>query len=630
MGFFSPFALLWLLPLVGAIVFFYLLRPKRRDVIVSSVTLWQTALNDTQANAPFQKLRRSLLLILQLLIALLLTLAVARPFFWAKSLGGKATALILDGSASMKATDVFGGRFAEAVAQARELIQRKPTGDSVALVLAGEKPTALCPLTADKEKLLAALNSAYPADVTPDMREALTFAASLVSSRAGAQVTLLTDGAFGRLDEIALGGPHLDFLIIGKRAQNIGITAFDVRDAYAGGAGRQAFVTIQNFDSQTRTFPLELNLNGKLVDAHEITLKPGESRSETFDCLKADEGGILAARLDLKDDLAADNAAYASLTPRRTIKALLVTPGNPFLERGLNADAKVIVDKVIPDVYRISDSSDHDLTVFDDIAPPKDLPPGRYLFWGPKTLNTLAPATSATAPDADRPQILDWSRTHPLMRYVDLANVRLLSARAVTPAPWAVTLAETDSGPLIIAGERGANRSIFVGFAALESDMPLRVAFPIFLSNALQWLTARTGDAGGVLRPGEMVPLAPTAPGTLTVTRPDGKRDSLPAVPGKPTLYAKTDTAGVYGVSGGGINAPFAVSLLSATESNTAPVPRPAVAVTDAIKQNDPTPKTQNPKPQNPLSARRDIWPYVILCALLILAAEWYAYHRRL
>ena len=629
MGFFAPLALLFLIPVGGIITVLYLLRLRRRDVVVSSVMLWAAALQEAQANAPFQKLRRSLLFFLQLLAALLLVAAVARPFVWSKGLGGKATALVLDGSASMKATDVPGERFAEAVQQARSLIANKAAGDAVTIVLAGEKPTTVSPLTADKEKLLASLNAVKPADVTPDMREAISFAGSLVSSRAGAQVTVLTDGAFGRLDEIALGGPHLNFLIIGKRGENVGVTAFDVRDAYAGGVGRQAFVTVQNFSAKARTFPLELTLDEKLLDAHEITLQPGESKSETFDRLKADEGGVLQARMDTTDDLAADNAAYAILAPRRTIKVLLVTAGNPFLERGLNADAKVTVDKVAPEAYRTADSAEHSLTVFDDAAPPTSLPPGRYLFWGPKTLNAQAPVTAANAPDADRPQILDWNRTHPLMRFVDMANVRLLRAKAVTPAPWATTLTESENGPLIIAGERGANRAIFVAFAPLESDMPLRVAFPIFLSNALRWLTANSGDSGGVTRPGEIITLASPNAGAMTITRPDGGRDTLTVAAGRPAIYSKTDTVGVYTARSQGFSQPFAVSLLSVVESNVAPIVRPAVTVTDVAKV-----ETERAGPAGSrlpgLLARRELWPFIILFALLVLGVEWIVYHRRL
>ena len=187
MNFLSPFSLLWLLPIGGAIVTMYLLRLKRKDVPVASVFLWQAVVQDTQANAPFQKLRKNLLLALQLLLALLLAFVIARPFLWASGLGGKTVALVLDASASMRATDDGGSRWNRAVVLAREAIGRKAAGDAVALVWAGDKPVVIAPLTTDREKLFHALDAAKPTDAPGDMREAISFAGTLVASRAGAQ-----------------------------------------------------------------------------------------------------------------------------------------------------------------------------------------------------------------------------------------------------------------------------------------------------------------------------------------------------------------------------------------------------------------------------------------------------------
>lgn len=632
MPFLAPLALLLLAPLGGLIVLLYMLRLKRRDVIVPSVMLWEAILQDTQANAPFQKLKKNLLLFLQLAAILLLVFIVARPFIWSTGMRGRTTAIIVDGSASMRATDVSGGRFAEALRQAEALIKQKGSGDAAAVVLAAEKPVVLCPLTTDREKLLTSLKRAYSTDAPHDMKEAISLAASLVASRAESQVTVVTDGAFGRLDEMALGGPKLGFVLVGTRGENVAITAFDVRDTLGGGTGRQAFVTVQNFSKGERKVPLEVRVNGKLADAHELVLKPGETKSENFDDLRADAGGIVQAHLDVRDDLSADNEAWVTLAPRRAVRILLVTEGNPFLERVLNTDERVELEAVKPTDYKPTDSDKRDMTVFDDAAPPTNLLPGRYLFWGLGSVGaSLVPATAATG-EANQPQILDWSRTHPLMRFVDLANVKLMRAKNVTAAPWATSLAETDAGPLIVAGERNDSRVVYVGFTLLESDMPLRVAFPIFLTNCIQWLTARPGDSGGVTKPGEVMLLAATPDnGTLTITRPDKGTDTLAVTPSSPPLYDRTTSVGVYKANGKDFEQHFAVSLLSPTESNCAPVSTPSVVVTDTADEKT----TKDGKPATPTTergivSRQEVWPYIALAALLLLAAEWYVYHKRI
>lgn len=630
MNFLSPFSLLWLLPIGGVIVGLYVLKLRRREQIVSSTFLWAAVVQDTQANAPFQKLRRNLLLLLQMLAVLALVLSLARPFLWASGLGGATNAIVIDASASMKATDEPGSRFDAAVAQARTLIKQKAPGDQAVVVIAGAgQPVPLTPLTADGDKLLRALddgNKVHATDAPGDMREAVMAAASLVSSRAGAQVTVISDGVWGKLDEMTLGGVKLQYLPVGKRSENVGITAFDVRDSLLGDANRQAFVTVQNFGKTPRTFPLEIRSEDKLIDAHEVTLAPGQSKSETFDQLAAKAGGIVSARIEVKDDLASDDGAALTLAPRRTVKILLVSDGNTFLERALNTDPRVALDAVAPGAFKPTDTTTHDLTVFDNVAVPKDLPEnGRYLIWGGSAAGPVIPAT-ITGADADKPSILDWSRTHPLMRFVDLANVQLLRARPLAAAPWATTIAESSAGPLIVAGEKGEGRSVFVGFPVLDSNMPLRIAFPIFLANCIDWLTTRAGDTGGLFHPGEIVPLAarPDA-GDITIVRPDRGKSTVRAAGGTAALYNGADTVGIYDASGAGnFKQKFAVSLLSPTESNIAPAATPGFLVIDeATGESRPQAATRVP-------VRREIWPWIAGALLAILTLEWFVYHRRI
>src|SRR5882672_8239547 len=122
MNFFNPLSLLWAIPLSGLIILMYILKLRRKDVIVSSTFLWRQVIRDVQANAPFQKLRKNLLLFLQLLLAFLIIFALAQPFVRATSIGGCNIVLLIDTSASMQATDVAPSRLEVAKSRAREIV----------------------------------------------------------------------------------------------------------------------------------------------------------------------------------------------------------------------------------------------------------------------------------------------------------------------------------------------------------------------------------------------------------------------------------------------------------------------------------------------------------------------------
>ena len=78
-----------------------MLRLRREERTVSSTYLWQHLVRDVEANAPWQRLRRSLLLLIQLLLAALLVAVVARPVSERPAGLARDLVLVIDASASM-------------------------------------------------------------------------------------------------------------------------------------------------------------------------------------------------------------------------------------------------------------------------------------------------------------------------------------------------------------------------------------------------------------------------------------------------------------------------------------------------------------------------------------------------
>ena len=156
MSFLNPAAFLFLLSL-PLILLFHLLRIRRQEVAVSSTRFWSEAQRDQRASAPFRRFRMNLLFLLQVLAVLALTAALARPYRTVELHGDERTVLVLDTSASMKAEDVPGGRFAAARAEALRLLADLGPGQSAAVIAAGREARVAAPFTEDRGALRRAL-----------------------------------------------------------------------------------------------------------------------------------------------------------------------------------------------------------------------------------------------------------------------------------------------------------------------------------------------------------------------------------------------------------------------------------------------------------------------------------------
>jgi len=610
MNLLSPWSLLWFVPPAAAIIFLYLLKLKRLPHTVSSVLLWERLVADLQANAPFQKLKRSLLLLLQLLALAVMVIALARPFVHAPGLEGQSIVLIMDASASMKATDVSGTRFGEAQRIARRAVDDLGRDDTMTVITASTRTRVLCPFTSDKRTLANAINSLECSDSTTHLEDAVRLADSLCARRKKAQIVLLSDGAFPALPNPVESHARLTFTQIGRRADNVAIITLDARRSLSGSGGYQVFVAMQNFSPATKTFTLELLCQEKLADAREQTIAAGRQKAEVFE-LPAGASGSVTARLDLSDDLEADNTATTFLTSRRQVSVLLITKGDLFLERALAVDPSL-------DVYKVAapprTSRSYDLVVIEGAEVPHPPLAGGYLFIN--TSGELAPVTPTGK--VSNPSIVDWERNDPVTRHLDFSNVRIAAARTASLKSWGRALVEAEGQPLLTAGERGGVRSVYVGWDLLNSDFPLRVAFPIFVANCVDWLIRTPAAVEEVaVRPGEVVSLnVPTGLRSARVTDPSGRKAYV-STNQSALLVENTESAGIYTVQGSGLRRRFAVNLLSRVESNT----RPAAQVELGGRRLA--------GGRGTVQTNKELWRWLILAALALVTLEWFAYHRR-
>jgi Ca-activated chloride channel homolog len=613
--------LLLIPPVAGLIVLMYILKLRRKDVVVSSTFLWAQVVRDVQANSPFQKLRKNLLLLLQLLIALFVIFALTRPFFRSTTIGGRNIVLLLDTSASMQATDIAPSRMDAAKQLARKLIDTLKPGDRMMIMAAGARPKPKTGFTSERPQLLRALDEVQAADTSAAMRDAINLSADLVASRKDGSVgriELISDGGFltanstgtpQALTGLNLGDTHLEYHAVGKGGDNVGIVAVDIRRNLGRQKSVQLLVVTHNFSPKPQTFTQEIYAGEDIIDAGEVTLDANGEQTETYNIPEQTKPVNLRVKLDIRDALEADNQAAVVLKPRKELNVLLVSPENIFLENALNVDPSVTVTRA----EKWSKGGNYDVTVFADDAPPK-LPPGNYLFL--HCSSDAAPVKTSGSLENVAPA--DWDKEHPVLRFVDFGNDRFGKALKATPQSWGKEIASAESGSLIVIGERGKNRALFFGFDINESLFPLRVAFPILISNSVHWLGGSAESQSGQIPAGSSLTLpAPAGIGKITVTRPNGdKRDLLVSERGG-AAFDETELVGIYTAQGKEFAYTFAANLANTGESDL--TPHPTLPLSD----------NPNEKPGKRVPDNHPLLPYLVALALGILALEWWAFHRR-
>ena len=606
--------------LIGLILLLYILRLKRRERIVSSTMLWPTALRDLQANAPWQKLRSSWLMWLQIAFVVLCVLALVRPAIRTFAVSGQNMAIVLDASASMNATDIAPTRFARAQSEAAKLVDALSPGGSAAVLLAGAQTRVLASPTGDKNVLKRAINGASAQDTSNNLNDAIQLASSLLQGKKGAQIYVLSDGAVPPLRDATTGKSGLQFVKIGARNDNVAITALDARRGYAQGSQYQIFATVRNFSAQPKTVNLELARDGSVIAVRPLTLAARGQQSQLFDDLNIG-AGLWSVRFQADDDLKSDNVAWTRIEPPRAIRVLVVTQGNLFLERALNIDPNVKLFSTNLAGYAAARAKgDFDVVVCDAQIPPGENGSNELIFGA---VDADSPVVKNSDKVVAGPTVVDWDKKHPVTQFAPWSDVRFAQTLAVRVKPWAQTLVDSERAPLVVAGTRGARRVVWCGFDLTQTDLPLRVAFPIFITNAIRWLAdgSNANAQTQTWRTGANIALdAPKTVRNATVSFPNGSKQSLnfsgdaEAVP----QFSNTDRVGEYAVSSndGSWKSRFAASLLNAQESDLAP--RDALSVSGG----------QSVGGESRPRANRELWSFFVAAALLLLGLEWWFYHR--
>jgi hypothetical protein len=381
---------------------------------------------------------------------------------------------------------------------------------------------------------------------------------------------------------------------------------------------------------------------------------------------------VLSAVIDRGDALLADNAASVVLPAPARASITLVRDAKAQLGAGDDAQGNApssprstaewlltdALEELAPGRLAIASldewnasgqprpESGPSLVIFDGCTPTQPPPMGSLWFGGLPQGESWSIEPGELRP---REGSIYWDRSHPLLAGASLDTLRVGRAMRVrvgldqpragggptdrVPTPQATssaaitpitpttptTLAGSDDWPLILTRERpGAVRDVVVAFDLLDSNWPLQASFPVFLANAVEWLTGqdrafqgrfvRTGEAARV-RTGGANAVTLVGPTTLELVG-NGTSEAIDV--------GLVQRAGVYVLRGGGRGADRAlpVNLFDETESDLRTPGRLELG-------GKPIAGVEPPR------VPREVWHWFVLAALALLVIEWLVYARQ-
>ncbi|MEI6043354.1 MAG: BatA domain-containing protein [Chloroflexota bacterium] len=624
MGLLFPFAL-GLLALALPIIIFYLLKVRREELTVSSNFLWRKVIEDKQANAPWQKLQKNWLLFLQLLLLLLLVLVLGRPFYASEAQATGNIIVLLDGSAGMQATDVAPNRFTKAKEEVKSIISGMGGNDQMTIVLMRSFPEVLTSNSTNKNELNAALDRAKVSNEPANARAALILAAASADRTPGTTVVFASSGAFARDEDLPPLKARLKLLKVGQSDANQAITALRLRES---GGGPQLFIGLNNYSTTPARIQLQVLVDGKSFDTREIQIGGGEKADLTLTDLPLTTR-LVDARLkpvgNSQDFLALDNEAWTIRNAGTPQRVLLVTPGNTFLETILSRLPNYKLTKISPDEYEpLKSKESYNLMILDSFMP-TSLPTNSLLLINAPNTPFLPSSGTINLPTFAR-----LEQTDPILRYTDLSDVALSKAQKYTLPEWARVVAADSSGAaLIFAGDPQGQRVLGLAFDLHDSDLGVKVSWPILLINILSWLQPQGAlDQVTELNPGEPVSFTAGSPTEqLSVQPPQGGAQTLTQNKGIAS-FTDTQFTGVYTLTRR-LNLPATATTR-------------ATLVTDNFVVNLFSPLASNIKPLDDLglqgtvtqpstakvNSEREFWWPIALGAILVLMAEWWVFYR--
>lgn len=597
MRLFAPWAL-WFLGAIPLIIMMYILKQKFEEREISSVYLWQEVLKDIEVNTPWQKLKKNLLLLLQLLAAFLLIFALADPFVNLRGSDYANLIIVIDNTGSMNATYDQSTRLEKAKDLAETLVKNSATGTQITLISAGSHPKVELNNTIDKLEAINKIKAIKTSNSSGNINDAISMVKAMSKQALTYKAVFYTDSG------VNLEGLNGEVVGVAKPVDNVSL---DMLTHTAKDDKLKVLIRTTNHGNTDVIREITVYGNDKVLDIKNVELKAGETISVLSEADNIDIS-YLYAELSEGDGLISDNTVFDVVKPSQLQKVLLISQSNLFIEKAFN-----VIDHV--ELYKSNPGDEiqgeYDLYIYDGVLPTSLPKKGSIMLISPPSDSEIAKVNGEIEGGTVN------AVQHNLTKYLEGTSFAVSKLKDIELPYYADKLLEIDDNVAAFVGQIRERKTAVIAFDLHNSDFVLTPEYPIFMHNIAGYLINISSEEKSVYKSGEAVIVnpMPDAKSAYIESAADKRYDVELKYPILP--FENTEEIGVYKLvqklENGDLESMFAVNFPSDTESNTR-------------EQQD----SQNAEIENGkafITGRR-IAAWLIVLVLLIAAVEWVVYIR--
>lgn len=641
----------WVTPATGLIVgviaipillLLYFLRLRRQSVQISSTMLWVTAVEDLHANSPFQRLRPSLLLLLQLLALLLVIIALMQPQIEGGSPRAGKHIILIDRSGSMSVEENGSTRLEEAIDQAIDLVNTlhgggifAGSGGETMVITFSDYAEIVIPFTDSQQQLVTAIRSIQPTHGKSSIEEALKLARAYttnvdpeqagIAASESAQLELFSDGQIADIGEQALQrGEQLRYYAIGSdEIPNVGISQIAAKRPSESSEDVQVFLSLVNTGSNAEDRDIEISVDGIPLGIQQVVVPPAVdgilgTASVVFVPFSMPRAGVVQATINGSDPLVIDDKASLAISPPKELSVLITEGGISIIRTVLEgmplATLQQVSEQTLHSMIASGEASTFDVIVARNVKF-DELKQGRYLLFGsPPPIDAFANYV-----EGQGQVMLVAKEDHPVMRFVRFEDIVVTEGHHVVTDTNVETLLEGSGWPAVHHYKGNGIQLVYVAFDPLNSNWPYLRSFPFFVFNAVQYL-GRIGDPLTEMAKqiGQSITLeVEIGTKTVTIEEPDGRKHDVLVDQHGQVSWGPIRLSGLHDVTwDDSYQRVFAINYPS-QESMISTVKDISIGATK-IESSDRGGRSFI-----------QLWPWALGLVLLVLLAEWWVYQQK-